>query len=137
MKQIIPKITVPDVTQTVGFYCDVLGFKFMMGMSSLDEQVVVSWDEDQPLDYALMQCGDVEIIFQSPSLATGRSRKSRDFAGATPITLFFEMEDLEAFYSLLQGKVVIAAPLSIGKMGFKEFYIEDNNGCLIGFGERV
>lgn len=135
MKQVIPQIYVPDVTLTVDYYSDVLGFKFMMG-SSPDQQVVVTWDAEQILDSALMQCGGVEVMFKIMSRADMVLTKIPVPLPQLLITLFFEIEDIDAYFSLLKDKVRIITPLTLGNNGFKEFYIEDCNGLPLGFGER-
>ena len=134
MKQVIPIIRVPAVIPTVDFYCDVLGFKFMLGITRDEQQTVVSWDDETILDYALMQCGDVELVFQasnSPAHAMGTPPKHQS------VSLFFETEDIDALYALLKEKGQIVKPLSVGLFGFREFYLQDCNGLVIGFGERV
>ncbi|MFA5261511.1 MAG: hypothetical protein WC450_09805, partial [Candidatus Omnitrophota bacterium] len=65
MKRLTPQLCVDDVIQTVTFYSDVFGFKFIMGVETGSQNITVSWQEEEPLDWAIMNCGDVANMFQS------------------------------------------------------------------------
>ena len=137
MKQVTPNFIVADVVQTVNFYTEVFGFKFVMGVLAGRREIVVTWDEDTSLDFAMVHSGEVELMFES------RSRFVKNFPSAKlgsptdAVSQYFELEDIQTFYDLLKDQVEIVKPLYTTFYGMKEFFVRDNNGFLLGFTEPL
>ena len=137
MKRLTPQLCVNDVIQSVTFYSDVFGFKFIMGAESGSREITVSWREDQPLDWAIMNSGDVEIIFQSRDYLKTHFPKRSLSAHCDQAAFYIEMEDLREFYTILKGKVTVVKDISTTFYGMREFYVRDCNGYIIGFAEKA
>lgn len=126
VRKLTPNLLVTDVSRSLAFYADVLGFS--RGMRVPDEP---------PFVFASVTAGPVEIFFNDavatvaeyPALA-GRP------IGASG-TLFIEIDGIEAYYAQLAGRVQIEVPLKTQWYGMKEFAISDPDGYLITFAERV
>lgn len=126
VRKLTPNLLVADVSRSLAFYTDILGFSRGMTVP-----------EQPPFVFASVTSGPVEIFFNDavatieeyPALA-GRS------IGASA-TLFIEVEGIEAFYAQLDGRVTVAKPLHTQWYGMKEFAISDPDGYLLTFAERV
>ncbi len=137
MKKLTPQLIVDDVLKSVAFYSDVFGFKFIMGVETGSREVVVSWMDEQPLDWAVMNCGEVELIFESRNYAKEHFPQRVLAPHSDVISLYIEMEDIQEFYAILKGKVSVLKKLSTTFYGMQEFYVRDCNGYVIGFAEKA
>lgn len=125
-KKLTPNLLVANVERSLAFYVDTLGFA--RGMTVPDAS---------PFVFASVTSGAVEIFFNDAATAT---REYPAFAnrpiGATG-TLFIEMEGVNALHDRLNGSVKIVMPLVTQFYGMREFAIEDPDGYIITFAERV
>ncbi|OYT63392.1 glyoxalase, partial [Methanosarcinales archaeon ex4484_138] len=65
LNKLAPNLMVEDVNRTVEFYQEVLGFEFVMGVIEEVQEILTSYQGDRLLDYAMVKCGDVEMMFQA------------------------------------------------------------------------
>ena len=124
--KLTPNLVVANVERSLAFYVDTLGFS--RGLTVPDAS---------PFVFASVTSGAVEIFFNDAATAT---REYPAFAnrpiGAT-VTLFIEMEGVNALHDRLNGSVKIVMPLVTQFYGMREFAIEDPDGYIITFAERV
>ena len=124
--KLTPNLVVANVERSLAFYVDTLGFS--RGLTVPDAS---------PFVFASVTSGAVEIFFNDAATAT---REYPAFAnrpiGATG-TLFIEMEGVNALHDRLNGSVKIVMPLVTQFYGMREFAIEDPDGYIITFAERV
>lgn len=137
MKRIIPNLVTDDCLKQVNFYIDVLGFKFVMGVVAGTHDVVVTLADDQPLDFALLACGDVDVMLTSRKSFQQDFPKSHLEKLPDNISLYIEVDDISAFYALLKDQAMIIKPLHTTFYGMREFYLRDADGYLLGFAEQV
>lgn len=125
-KKLTPNLLVSDVSRSLAFYIEVLGFT--RGMTVPDEA---------PFVFASVTSDAVEIFFNDAAVAV---KEYPAFAGrpiGATATMFIEMEGVDALHARLEGKVTIAMPLVTQWYGLKEFAIVDPDGYLITFAERM
>lgn len=124
--KLTPNLLVASVERSLAFYVDTLGFA--RGMTVPDES---------PFAFGSVTGGAVEIFFNE---ITGAVKEYPGFAGK-PIgctgTLFIEVEGINALYDRLKGRVKIVMPLETKFYGMREFAIDDPDGYVITFAERV
>ena len=125
--KLTPNLVVANVKRSLAFYVETLGFS--CGMTVPDES---------PFVFASVTSGPVEIFFNDAAAAI---KEYPAFAGR-PIgatgTLFIEMEGgVDALHDRLKPTVKIAMPLVTQFYGTREFAIEDPDGYVITFAERV
>jgi lactoylglutathione lyase len=124
--KLTPNLVVASVERSLAFYIDTLGFT--RGMTVPDAS---------PFVFASVTSGAVEIFFNDAAAAT---REYPVFAnkpiGATG-TMFIEMQGVDALHARLEGSVKIVMPLVTQFYGLREFAIEDPDGYVITFAERV
>src|SRR3982750_2205288 len=124
--KLTPNLLVANVERSVAFYVETLGFS--RGLTVPDES---------PLVFASVTSGAVEIFFND---AVTAAKEYPAFAGK-PIgasgTMFIEMQGVDAFHDRLKPSVKIVMPLVTQFYGLREFAIEDPDGYVITFAERV
>ena len=84
-----------------------------------------------------MNCGDVEIMFQSREYVKKHLPQCSLSAPCSQAAFYIEMEDLNDFYTILKGKVEVLKDISVTFYGMREFYVRDCNGYIIGFAEKA
>jgi uncharacterized glyoxalase superfamily protein PhnB len=128
---------VEDVNRTVEFYQEVLGFEFVMGVIEELQELLTAYQQDRSLDYAMMKCGNVEMMFQAKrSLAEALPLlRGREIGGT--LTLYMELDSVSELYVRIKDKVTIVKDLHTTFYGMQEFYIEDCNGYILTFAEAA
>ncbi len=122
-KRLVPNLMVEDVNKTVKFYHETLGCF----------EVVLTDPESGKYDWAMMSCGDAEIMFQSRKSLCEKVPEFKNKEIGSSGVIYIEAEDVEGMYSWLTGKVEIIKELHNTPWGRKEFFIKDCNGYTIVF----
>jgi lactoylglutathione lyase len=124
--KLTPNLLVASVERSLAFYVDTLGFS--RGMTVPDAS---------PFAFGSVTGGAIEIFFNE---ASGAIKEYPAFAGK-PIgctgTLFVEVQGVNALHDRLHGKVKIVMPIETKFYGMREFAIEDPDGYVITFAERI
>jgi uncharacterized glyoxalase superfamily protein PhnB len=122
-----PNLFVADVSRSLAFYVDVLGFT--RGLSVPDEP---------PFVFASAVSGTVEIFFNDTAAAL---KDHPGYAGRTAATfgnsMFIEVDAVDELHDRITGRAKIVMPLVTQWYGMREFAIEDPDGFLITFAQRV
>ena len=125
-KKLTPNLLVASVERSLAFYVDTLGFE--RGMTVPDAS---------PFAFASVTGGGIEIFFND---AAGAVKEYPGFAGK-PIgatgTWFIEVEGVDALHDRLKPRVKVVMPIETKFYGMREFAIEDPDGYIITFAERV
>ncbi|MGM0366343.1 MAG: VOC family protein [Actinomycetota bacterium] len=125
LKRLIPNLMVEDVNKTVEFYQETLGCF----------DLVLTDPEKGKFDWAMMNCEDVEIMFQSRETLSEKVPEFKDIKMGGPAIIYIEVEDVEGLYNWLTGKVEIIKELHDTPWGRKEFFIRDCNGYTLVFAQ--
>jgi lactoylglutathione lyase len=124
--RITPNLLVSSVERSLAFYVDTLGFE--RGMTVPDAS---------PFAFASVTSGPVEIFFND---AAGAVKEYPAFAGK-PIgctgTLFVELQGVDALHDRIKAAVTVVMSIETKFYGMREFAIEDPDGYVITFAERV
>src|SRR5438105_11665347 len=129
-KKLTPNLIVSSVERSVAFYVDVLGFARGLRVP-----------EQPPLVFASVTSGDVEIFFNDTAAAL---KEHPDWSGKTKPSagnsMFIEIEEtggVDALHARIKGKARVVIPLITQWYGMREFAVEDPDGFVITFAERV
>jgi len=126
LKKITPNLMVEDVNYTVDFYRDVLGCF----------ELVSSDPKEGRLDWAMVACEDVELMFQSRKSLSKSVPVFEDIKIGGSLVIYIEMEDVEELYDRIKkDKVTIIKDLHTTHYGMVEFIIKDCNGFVLVFAE--
>ena len=125
-KKLTPNLVVANVERSLAFYVDTLGFERGLTVP-----------EDSPLVFASVTSGPIEIFFNDRAVAV----KEYPGFGGKPIgatgTLFIEVDGVDALHDQLKPSVKVVMPIATQFYGMREFAIEDPDGYVITFAERV
>jgi uncharacterized glyoxalase superfamily protein PhnB len=136
-KKLTTNMIAADVAWTAGYYMDVLGFEFVMGVPKDSQEIIFSFNREQPLDFAMVGCGGVEVMFQARESISGEIPGLGSMEIGASVTFYIEVEDVEEIFKRLEGKVEMIKGLETTFYGMEEFYIRDCNGYILAFVERV
>jgi uncharacterized glyoxalase superfamily protein PhnB len=125
LRKLTPNLIVSDVSRSLAFYRDVLGFS-----------VEVTVPEAAPFVFASVQSGPVEIFLNAPEPAAAEypTIGNRPIGGT--LTLFIEIVNIQPVYESLRSKVKVVMPIETKWYGTTEFAFEDPDGYVITFAER-
>ena len=132
-KKLTTNMMVDDVSRTLDFYGDVLGFEFVMGVPENSQEIVTTRQKDQALGFAIMKWGNIEMMFQAKR---SLMEEIPEFSGMDiggSLTFYIEVEDIKELYAKLKDKVEIIKDMQTKFYGKQEFYIRDCNGYILGF----
>ena len=136
-KKLTTNMMVKDVNRTVDFYSDVLGFEFVMGVPENSQQIVTTRQEDKTLDFAIVKCGNVEMMFQAKTSMAEEIPQLRGTKIGGSVTFYIEAENVKELYAKLRDNVIIIKEIQTTFYGKQEFYIRDCNGYILTFAGTV
>lgn len=112
-----PQFLVDDLEVAIGFYRDVLGFRFGAPYRGF---------------YAVgVRDGAVLHLKCAPKNASERAHRNEN----THLDAYLEVEGIGAFYAACQAAgVVILKPLERADWGGQDFYLSDPDGYILGVG---
>lgn len=123
--QIIPELLVEDMSKTICFYRNVLGFK-----------PEITFPEKNPLFVQVVR-DDIQIMFYLRSEFEKEIPKLKKIKMGGSVLFYIKSENIEVFYKQIQKSVTVIQKLHKTDYGSLEFAIEDCNGYLICFSERI
>ena len=132
-KKLTTNMMVEDINRTVDFYSDVLGFEFVMGVPEDSQEIVTTMQKGQALGFAIMKCGDIEMMFQAKKSLTEEIPEFSAMEIGGSLTFYIDVEDIKGLYAELKDKVTIIKDMQTTFYGKQEFYIQDCNGYILTF----
>ena len=124
--KLTPNLIVASVEASLRFYEDVLGFSRAMNVP-----------EKPPFVFASVVSGPVEIFLNDRSTVTKENAQMAGLAPGGGNTMFIEVEDVDALYAQVGSRVQVVMALVTQWYGMREFAIEDPDGYVITFAQRV
>jgi len=132
-KKLTTNMMVEDVSRTVDFYSEVLGFELVMGVPENSQEIVTTRQKGQALGFAIMKCGNIEMMFQSKQSLAKEVPEFEDMEIGGALTFYIEVQDVKGLYAKLKDKVTIVKDIQTTFYGKQEFYIRDCNGYILTF----
>ncbi len=136
-KKLTTNMMVEDVSRTVDFYSDVLGFEFVMGVPENSQEIVTTRQKGQALGFAITKCGNIEMMFQTRRALTEEIPEFSGMGIGGSLTFYIEVEDIKGLYAKLKEKVTILKDMQTTFYGKQEFYIRDCNGYILTFAGNI
>ena len=115
-------LKVTDLSATIKFYTETLGFTVQNQMS----------DDDGTPKWCALKWGNARVMFYSAA--------SLDQPPGPPAmtgVLYFNPADVRALWAHLKDRAEVAWPLEEMPYGMLEFAIRDCNGYILSFGQQV
>ncbi|MDR2205456.1 MAG: VOC family protein [Flavobacteriaceae bacterium] len=135
--KLAPNFEVSDIRKTVAFYTENFGFELIMAVPETQDGVEQTLSENKKYVYAMMQNGNVELMFEHSSTVGNNVlfEKERNI-GAT-VSFYMDIEGIQEFYEKLKRKNLEITELKTTWYGMQEFYVKDLNGYILGFAEKA
>ena len=131
MKQLTPNLAVADVTRSVKFYTEILGFTIKMCVDE-HKRPTDTLQENTTYLWANVMHGSVGMMFQLKQNFEADLSMNIEDIGASA-SFYIEVEDASVLYESLKNKAPIHKELGTTWYGAKEFYIKDPDGYILGF----
>jgi uncharacterized glyoxalase superfamily protein PhnB len=132
---------VENVTDTVLYYQEVLGFKLMMAVEPVENSAPnfpTEITQGMQLEWANMNKSGAEFMFQQRDSLVAEVAVLKDIPIGASQTLYIQLdEDIDAHYENLKDKVTVAVEPTTKFYGMREWYMQDCNGYILGFAQRV
>lgn len=123
---VTPNLLVQDIDRSTAFYRDVLGFTV--------KQTV---PETAPFAFVWLERDGVPVFLNDPrAVEKDLSNATRRAPGGTA-TLFFVVSDVDGFHARVAPHVTPVMPLTTQFYGMREFAVEDPDGHILTFAERI
>jgi catechol 2,3-dioxygenase-like lactoylglutathione lyase family enzyme len=132
LSDVTPNLIVSDIDRSTAFYRDTLGFS-----------VVTTVPEQAPFAFVWLQRDTVHVFLNSRESAAHElpAWGHRPIGGTNSLYILVEAETTEAgvdgIHDSIVGKARIAMELKDQFYGIREFGIEDPDGYLIFFAQRL
>ena len=125
LNKLTPNLVVSDVSRSIAFYRDRLGF-----------ELETTVPENEPYVFAIVRSGAVQIFLNAPGPAIDEYPAMKDRPLGGTFTMFIEVTGIERTYDELKAEIPIVTPLETKWYGVTEFVVADPDGYLITFAER-
>ncbi len=125
-QSIIPNLIVRDIDASARFYQEVLGFA-----------VKTTVPDEAPFVFVWLERDGVPVFLNDAATV------DHDLPGAGhrppggTATLFFTVTDVDAYHRLVAPRAKVVMPLKTQFYGMREFAIEDPDGHILTFAEKV
>jgi uncharacterized glyoxalase superfamily protein PhnB len=132
LTDVTPNLIVSNIDRSIAFYRDVLGFN-----------VTTTVPDASPFVFAWMQRDEVKVFLNAvegvqhdvPALA------QRAVGGTATLFIVLEAssaaEGVDAMFKAVDGKAKLVMPLKDQFYGLREFAVEDPDGYVIFFAQRL
>ncbi len=129
---VTPNLLVTDIDRSTAFYRDVLGFS-----------VVTTVPDAAPFVFVWVQRGGVNVFLNARETVEADMASLADRPIGGTATLFMTIEaptatdGIDALFARIQSAATVVMPLKDQFYGMREFGIEDPDGYVIFFAQRI
>jgi uncharacterized glyoxalase superfamily protein PhnB len=132
LTDVVPNLVVSDITRSTEFYRDVLGFA-----------VVATVPEQGPLVFVWLQRDDVSVFLNSKASVAEElpAVAARPVGGTATLFVTLDAADIEhgvdGLFETVEKRSRVVMPLKDQFYGMREFAIEDPDGYVLIFAQRI
>jgi lactoylglutathione lyase len=123
---VTPNLIVRDVTRSTAFYRDVLGFS-----------IKATVPDDAPHVFVWLERDGVPVFLNDPQAADADYPGVAARPSGGTATLFFSVSDVDPLHEAVAPHARVVMPLKTQFYGMREFAIEDPDGHILTFAQRV
>jgi catechol 2,3-dioxygenase-like lactoylglutathione lyase family enzyme len=125
-KSVTPNLLVRDIDRSTRFYCDLLGF-----------EVKQTVPDQNPFVFVWLERDGIPVFLNDPAAVEKDVEGSTTRAFGGTATMYFVITDVDGFHARVAPRTKIVMPLTTQFYGMREFAIEDPDGHLLTFSERL
>ena len=132
LSDVVPNLIVEDIDRSTAFYRDVLGFTVVTTVPDASPFVFVWLQRDEVSVFLNVRSGVAEDL---PSLA------QRAIGGTNTLFMTIDAESpdegIDRVFRSIEGRAKVVMPLKNQFYGMREFGIEDPDGYIVFFAQRI
>ncbi|MEJ2465761.1 MAG: hypothetical protein P8045_08640 [Candidatus Thiodiazotropha sp.] len=137
---LMPNMMTENVNESVEFYCNNLGFRFLAGLregaENLDGMQEV-FAADDPLQWAMLGRDEAKLMFQSQASLAQECASMQALPMSFAGTLYLEVASLDDLLSQIDKQVEVIVPDHVAFYGMRELWIRDNNGFILTLAQKA
>lgn len=123
---VTPNLIVQDIDRATTFYRDVLGFS-----------IKTTVPDAPPFVFVWLERDEVPVFLNDPGAVEQDMPGARTRVPGGTATLFFVVSDVDAYHQTVSPRARVVMPLKTQFYGMREFAIEDPDGHILTFAQRV
>ena len=123
---VTPNLLVSNIDRSTAFYRDVLGFAV--------KQTV---PDRGPFVFVWLERDGVPVFLNDPKAVEKDVERAGDRPFGGTATMFFVVTDVDGYHAEVAPKAKVVMPLKTQFYGMREFAVEDPDGHILTFAERV
>jgi catechol 2,3-dioxygenase-like lactoylglutathione lyase family enzyme len=129
---VTPNLVVADIERSAAFYRDLLGFS-----------VVTTVPDEKPFAFVWLQRGGVNVFLNTQQSVEHDAPDvaARPIGGTNGMFMAVEAdtpaEGVDKLFGTVQGRARVLMPLKDQFYGMREFSIEDPDGYILTFAQRI
>jgi len=131
-----PNLMSENVNQSVTFYRDRLGFRFLAGVLAEQDAMVEAFSADAPLQWAMLSRDSAQLMFQSRSSLAREYLPLNDVPLGASASIYIEVDNLDRLLAGLGEDVEMLLPDHTTFYGMREMWIRDNNGYILTLAQK-
>ena len=120
--ELVPLLFVEDISQSAGFYTDLLGFEMKL-----------KWEPEGKLSWCRLERGNSALMLQLASPEEDGTKAER----SKGVGFFFRCEDAQAMYDELSSSGLQLKPPRVAFYGMNQLFIKDPDGYELCFQNQV
>ena len=123
---VTPNLIVRDVARSTAFYRDVLGF-------SINQTV----PDEAPFVFVWLEKDGVPVFLNDITAAAHDYPDAAKLPPGGTVAMFFVITGVDDYHAAIASKATVVMPLKTQFYGMREFAVEDPDGHILTFAERV
>jgi uncharacterized glyoxalase superfamily protein PhnB len=135
--KLTPNFSVKNVSESVLFYQEILGFKLEMAVPDGTTRIENEILEKEEYAYAMVSKDEVYLMFLNEKNFKCDVPMLHEFPQGASVLFYIDVENIKGIYTQLKDQVEIVKALETTWYGMQEFYIRDCNNYILGFAEKV
>lgn len=139
LNSLVVNMAVRNIQESYLFYKENFGFELVDAVvaNSLEyKEITTELKNDVEYQWAMVKKDNTFIMFQTVSSIKEDIGNFFETIGAS-LTFYLTIDDVENLYLTIKNKVKIVKEIETKFYGMKEFYIQDCNGYILGFGSKA
>ena len=136
VNKLTPNFEVRNIRETIEFYQSDLGFSVVMAVPETQDGIEQSLTDGKEYVYALLSKDNVEMMFQRTDSFKKDILLAKDLSMGASVSFYMEIDGIDGFYQQIKDKGLRPTQLKTAWYGMREFYLEDNNGYILGFAQK-
>ena len=139
LDSLVVNMAVKNIHESCLFYRENFGFELVDAVIANNTQydgVTTELKNGVEYQWAMIKKDNTFVMFQTMSSIKEDIGNLFETIGAS-LTFYLTIDDVENLYLDIKNKVKIIKEIETKFYGMKEFYIQDCNGYILGFGSKA